>query len=296
MRAKPLLDVTDSITFPYNYGTIHPAAVMAEDTAEQAAAGFIKTHVILLPDTIELGPARALVASELEKRKATLTTVRYLLNVSDAEPGDVHTLTIAERSVSGTFTVNEIVTRHVTPFIVRQEVIAVSGEFTVPDVPRVVQKTSGAIRQQHQWSHLARVATATSRVAHRDSVLHELWRVHLHAHRRHAVNHRGVARRGRGRGWWTDHRIRTVQRWTGRRGRRLFKNAPDLGLFRRDRQRRRGWRGRCVLARTMARPVGIRPSSRHSGRPTSPGADKAAKRPATSPRHLSEASARPEAR
>ncbi len=139
--SETILDTVDRLEFPYNYGSIYPFDVIVEDTGEQALAGYVKTVTLYQPDDLSLVTARAWAAAELARRLSTLTTVNYRVDDSDARAGRVHDLTIPERDISGTFVVNELITQHVAPKLIRQSVVAVAGEFAVPTYREWYKKT-----------------------------------------------------------------------------------------------------------------------------------------------------------
>jgi hypothetical protein len=123
---QPLLGVSDTVVMVDGYAAQYPMSITVEDAGEIAASGLVEL-VVAVPEVFERGAIEELAATTLARRVAAPVTVRYQTTQSGAKPGQTQSITIAERSLSGTFTIAEVVTENTVGNVIRRTITATAG-------------------------------------------------------------------------------------------------------------------------------------------------------------------------
>lgn len=133
-------------TFYFRYDAQFPITVIAEDTGEQAARGYVVERILNdEPDIFDKGVLQGIADAELAAAIAQAKTVRYKTRETGIiKPGQTQTITVAERDVNTTYVVTEVRTVNTKGNLVYRFVTAVEGSLTLTPVYRGIVRNWNA--------------------------------------------------------------------------------------------------------------------------------------------------------
>ncbi len=129
---QPILSASDSILLIFGYSAIYPLNVIAEDLVAQAEVGYVKTLVIPQPKVYDRPTLTAIAEGALLQKKVKVVQVKYRTAQLGALPGRTQQIDVAERDLSGTFTIIEVETKNVKGNRIEHFITAVEGDQTQP--------------------------------------------------------------------------------------------------------------------------------------------------------------------
>jgi hypothetical protein len=149
------------------YDVQFPITVAVDDTAEQTARGYIVERVIEEPNIYDIATATVIGQAALDAAVGDARTAYYTTGEAGIiKPGQTQTITVAERDLSGTWTVSEVRTRNVAGNLVRRDVTAVEGTLPRTTVYRGVLRSWLGSGTQSSGSVAATTASTCGWTAH----------------------------------------------------------------------------------------------------------------------------------
>lgn len=137
--------VTNGHAISITYNAQFPTTVTAEDSGEIAGNGLVE-YVELQPGIYDVDQAQDLADAILLSRLQDVEQVTYVTNELGLFPAYTQTLTFSERSISGTYTIQEVETFNEGGSLVRRRVTASKGTDARPELvvlQRVMETWTG---------------------------------------------------------------------------------------------------------------------------------------------------------